>query len=170
MSKAFVRESDSNDGEEVLRPLPVLPTGARNYLTTEGAKRLQDELTQLLETDRPRFAADPTDPDNRRQLQVIDHRIRHLQQSLASAEILAPGVRTHQDAARFGDTVTVREADGTTVKYRIVGVDEAGLEVHWISWQSPLAKALLAARRGEHVSFETPAGPTQLEVLDITSA
>jgi transcription elongation factor GreB len=98
-------------------------------------------------------------------LQGLDQRIRHLQHSLATGEIVPPAPT--QGTARFGDTVTVREADGTAVRYRIVGVDEAGLESHWIGWQSPLAKALLNARQGDKVSFQTPRGIAEIEVLEI---
>jgi transcription elongation factor GreB len=164
MSKAFVRESDASD-EAVPQPVLVLPSGTRNYLTADGAERLRLELTQLVEFERPKLASDPGDPDLRRQLQVLDQRIRHLQHSLATGEIVpaTPSAGT----ARFGDTVTVRESDGTAVRYRIVGVDEAGLESHWIGWQSPLAKALLNARQGDKVSFQTPRGTAEVEVLEI---
>jgi transcription elongation factor GreB len=45
--------------------------------------------------------------------------------------------------------VTVRAPDKTETTYRIVGVDETDVENNWVSWMSPIAKALLNRRRGE---------------------
>ncbi len=165
MSKAFLRESDF--AEEPLPPaaVPTLPTGARNTVTAEGAERLQAELRQLLEEERPRLANRLDDPEQRRELQALDQRIRRLQQSLATAEVVpasAPG-----DVVRFGDTVTVRDPTGNVSRYRIVGADEVDLESHWISAHSPLAKALLNHRVGKQVTFTVPAGTSTLEILEI---
>jgi transcription elongation factor GreB len=65
--------------------------------------------------------------------------------------------------------VKVRDAGGVVAEYRIVGVDEADGAAHRISWQSPLAKALLNARRSEQVNVKTPAGIQELEIVDITN-
>jgi transcription elongation factor GreB len=165
MSKAFLRESDFGEPPEVPRVAVTLPPGAKNYLTSEGAQRLRDELARLIQVERPRLGS-PEDADDRRALKVIDQRIRHLQKSLRSAEIVVPESGT-AEIVRFGHTVTVRASDGVVTKYRIVGVDEADGATGRISWQSPLAKALLNARRGERVRVTTPGGFHEVEILAI---
>jgi transcription elongation factor GreB len=145
----------------------VLAPGAKNYLTTAGATRLQRELAQLVEHERPRLSAQASgDVDAKRELQRLDARIRHLQQSLRSAEVLSAPPPPH-DVVRFGASVAVRAADGTSATYQIVGLDEADASSNRVSWQSPLARALLNRQRGEHVDFASPAGRQQLEIVDI---
>ena len=167
MSKAFLRESDSDDLPELPRPVATLPPGAKNLMTTAGARRLREELDRLLAQDRPPLAARGVDDgDARRELQVLDQRIRQVQASLQSAEIIAP-VAGPKDVVRFGDTVTVRDHDEVRACYHIVGVDETEFGADAVSWQSPLARALLNARLGERVSFQVPAGQATLEIVAI---
>ena len=68
---------------------------------------------------------------------------------------------------RFGASVTVREADGSESRYRIVGADEVNLDRDWVSWMTPIARALLNARLGEKVRFRFPSGEKELEVVAI---
>src|SRR5205809_244550 len=103
MSKAFTRESD--DAPEP-RPLPrlasSLPPGAKNYLTPDGARRLQAELDQLLQ----QRALEKDTPND-----SMDQRILRLQNALATAVVThAPPPPWEQ--VRFGATVTVRHANG----------------------------------------------------------
>jgi len=68
---------------------------------------------------------------------------------------------------RFGASVTVRDRAGEESRYRIVGVDETDSDRGWVSWRSPLARALLNARLGQKVVFKTPKGLSELEILHI---
>ena len=167
MSKAFTREE--NDGPDLpdLPPLAsTLTPGAKNYLTAAGAEKLRDELQQLVETTRPALAASPDDPEAKRQLARLDQRMVQLEESLQSAEIVAPSTGP-ADTVRFGATVTVRESNGNEETYRIVGVDETDVDHGWISWISPIAKALLNRQRGERIRFKFPSGEETLEILEI---
>jgi transcription elongation factor GreB len=69
---------------------------------------------------------------------------------------------------RFGACVTVRESDGGEASYRIVGVDESDADKNWVSWMSPIAKALLNRKRGEQVRFKFPSGEETLEIIEIS--
>lgn len=168
MSRAFVRESDVPQLPELPPQVSPLPPGAKNYFTPGGAQRLQAELERLLEAERPRLAAAPVDDiDAKRDLQVLDQRIRYLQQSLRTAEVTPPPPAGEREAVRFGATVTVREKTGAETKYRIVGVDETDLDRNWVSWLSPIARALLNTRRGERVQFKAPRGMRELEIVAV---
>ncbi|MBL9212677.1 MAG: GreA/GreB family elongation factor [Opitutaceae bacterium] len=167
MSRAFVRESDSSSLPELPPPVSPLPPGTKNLLTPGGAQRLREELTRRLESERPPLAAAPTDDvDAKRELQVLDQRIRYLQESLRTAEI-APVTPGPAEVVHFGTTVTVREKDGLVTSYRIVGVDETDLDRNWVSWLSPLARALANARVGDRVQFKAPRGVRELEIVAI---
>lgn len=167
MSKAFTREEDDAPERNVPpRPVSLLPTGAKNYLTPGGAQRLRDELDRLLNVERPQVLASAAANESRRLLQPLDQRIHHLQQSLQSATIVPPPSGP-EEQVRFGATVTVRERAGEEAKYRIVGVDEADFDRGWVSWLSPIARALLKARVGDRVWVRVPSGEEELEILGI---
>lgn len=151
MSKAFTREDDdAPEPSPSVRVAAALPPGAKNYVTADGAERMREELARLLEK--------PTDFGARR--------IAELREILASAEIV-PAETEPADRVRFGATVTVRDASGETARYRIVGVDEVDLDRGWVSWVSPLARALMNARVGQRVRLAVPAGERVLEVLRV---
>jgi transcription elongation factor GreB len=167
MSKAFTREE--NEGPELpdLPPLTsTLPPGAKNYMTRAGADRLRTELVRLLQTERPKIAGLSDDADAKRRLLTLDQRIFRLEQSLESAEVISPNDLT-TDTVRFGTTVTVREQGGGKATYRIVGVDETDFERGWVSWLSPIARALMNAKIGQRVRLKSPAGEEELEIIGI---
>jgi transcription elongation factor GreB len=170
MSKAFTRESDETEDDAIPpRPSSTLPPGAKNYLTPDGAERLRAELHRLQNEERPQIAASPeTDGDRKKTLQRIDQRIQQLEDSLSTAVITPPPSSSDErNQVHFGATVTVRRKGGE-VTYRIVGVDEADPDRLWVSWPSPIARALLQKRLGERVHFKFPSGEEELEILRIS--
>ena len=167
MSKAFTREDDdAPEPPEAALPASLLAPGAKNYITPGGARKLRDELQYLIETSRPALADAQDDPDAKRQLARLDQRIVQLEESLQSAEIV-PSPGGPVDVVRFGATVTVRESNGTETSYRLVGVDETDMDRNWVSWMSPIAKALLQGKRSERIRFKFPSGEETLEIVDI---
>ena len=50
---------------------------------------------------------------------------------------------------------------------RIVGVDEVDLERGYVSWVSPIAKALIKAKVGDTVKIQTPAGPKEIDIVAV---
>jgi transcription elongation factor GreB len=57
--------------------------------------------------------------------------------------------------------------EGNESTYQIVGIDEANASQGMISWISPLARALLKAREGDTVRFDSPGGLRELDILEI---
>lgn len=166
MSKAFVRESDSPALPEPPPLISPLPPGAKNFLTPDGAGRLRGEVARLLDQERPGLVAAPTgDEDAKQRLQLLDQRVHYLQASLRSAVIVPPAT-AEPGIVRFGASVTVREG-ATEACYRIVGVDETDAGRGWVSWLSPLARALMNARTGQRVVFNAPSGRKELDVVAI---
>jgi len=150
MSKAFTREDDRPEPEPPRRLASLLPPGAQNYLTRESATRFRAELDALVAQERPG-----------------SERIQELTRILESAVVVDPPSEPI-DVVRFGATVTVRTLpDGEPARYRIVGVDEADVARGWISWVSPVAKALLSAGAGDRVRAVLPSGEKELEILDV---
>ncbi|MBP5987742.1 MAG: transcription elongation factor GreB [Azonexus sp.] len=179
MNKAFVRESDG-DEEEELPPALKLPAGIRNYITPGGHARLKSELEHLVKRERPHvveivaWAASNGDRSEngdyiygKRRLREIDRRIRFLTKRLDIAEIVDPLRQGDNDQIFFGATVTLADADGVENTYTIVGVDEANVSIGRISWVSPLARALIKARAGDSIRFQSPLGIREIDILDV---
>lgn len=167
MSKAFTRdENEGPDIPDIVPTAPVLAPGARNYMTPGGAQKLRDELQKLVEVTRPELVEARDDPDAKRQLARLDQRIRQLEESLQSAQIVEPGEEP-RDVVRFGAWVTVCDSAGEETTYRIVGVDETDADNNWVSWMSPIARALLNRKRGERIRFKFPSGEESLEIKEV---
>jgi len=157
MSKAFTRESDDSDNEELASSRSELPPGTRNHITREGARRLKEQLETLLSKKQA--------ADSGAESKKLESAIRNLKQRLDSLVIVEPPA----DLARIavGAVVRVRHGNGEEDTYQIVGVEESDPERGAISWISPLAKALLSRKAGEKVRFRIPAGEDELEILSV---
>src|SRR5687768_1271724 len=178
MSKAFVKESDSDDElEQEVAPQP--PAVGKNYITPAGYARLEAELRQLVEVERPEvvktvaWAASLGDRSEnadyiygKRRLREIDRRVRFLIKRLESAQIVHSAGRD-TDQVFFGATVKLK-AGNQLKEITIVGVDEVDPSHGRVSWVSPIAKALLKAREGDTVTLRSPAGEEQLEILEVS--
>ena len=179
MSKAFVRESDGDD-EENLSPALRIPPGTRNYITPAGHARLKEELEELVKRERPRiveivaWAASNGDRSEngdyiygKRRLREIDRRIRFLTKRLDIAEVVDPLQHGDNDQVFFGATVTLCDTQGQEQTYVIVGIDEADATLGRISWISPLARALIKSREGDSIRFQSPAGVREIEIIEV---
>ena len=176
MSKAFTKE-DGND--EVDEPaLPAAPAG-KNYITPAGYARLEAELRNLVELERPEvvktvaWAASLGDRSEnadyiygKRRLREIDRRVRFLIKRLESAEIVRSAGRD-TDQVFFGAAVRLKGAAGEKT-VTIVGIDEADPARGQVSWISPIARALIKAREGDTVTLRSPSGEERLEILEVT--
>jgi transcription elongation factor GreB len=166
MSKAFTRESDDEPEAPLpARPATLLPPGTPNYLTEDGAVRLRAELDRLINEEQPALQRSGGEKPGT-ELRRVDQRIREISEILGSAQVVpAPPAPWHQ--VGFGAIVTVRKPDGEEITYRLVGVDEVDLDRAWVSWLTPVARALMNARLGDHVPVQLPRGRTEFEVLKI---
>ena len=155
--RAPVPVPDSGDDEDDVS-LPPLPAGSRNYMTPQGYARMKNELTQLLNVERPElvkvvsWAASNGDRSEngdylygKRRLREIDRRIRFLMKRLENAEVVDPRDADH-DQVFFGATVTYADSKGEEHTVSIVGLDEVDPARGRISWVSPVARALMKSR------------------------
>ena len=158
----------------------------KNYITPAGLQRLKDEHRFLLNRERPAvtqvvaWAASNGDRSEnadyqyaKRRLRQIDSRIRFLGKRIDSAEVVDPArPRSGSAATRvfFGATVTYKDAEGREHVVRIVGIDELDLDRGYVSWISPLARALMKATTGDRVVVHAPKKTEQIEILDVEYA
>jgi len=170
------------------RPLrePVRETPGpklKNYITPAGLQRLKDEHRFLMSRERPAvvqvvaWAASNGDRSEnadylygKRRLRQIDSRIRFLTKRIDAAEVVDPATpRAGSAASRvfFGATVTYKDAASYEHTVSIVGIDEVDLNRRYISWMSPLARALMKSTPGDRVILRAPTKTEHLEILDV---
>lgn len=180
MNKAFVKEADGDDDDDLGAGLPPIPPGSKNYITPQGYQRIREELLQLIDVERPEvvkvvhWAASNGDRSEngdyiygKRRLREIDRRIRFLTKRLDLAEVVDPSVHHGSDQVFFGATVTYVSAAGHEHTVTIVGIDELDPLQGKISWVSPVARALTKAREGDVVTLRTPSGMDELEIVSV---
>jgi transcription elongation factor GreB len=180
MSKAFTRESDGDDEDDLPEESGGLPITAKNYMTPEGFTRMREELDTFMRKERPEvvkvvsWAASNGDRSEngdyiygKKRLREIDRRVRYLSKRLANAEVVDAAKRGKTDQVFFGATVTTANEKGEERTVKIVGVDEVDLAKGHVSWISPIAKALLRAEEGDVVKLRTPAGVEELEIVKV---
>ena len=154
--------------------------GGKNYMTPAGFRRMQQELYELQTKTRPEvtqvvsWAAGNGDRSEngdyiygKKRLREIDKRIRFLAKRIDAAAVIDPLKVPKKDQVLFGATVTIRNEDDELKTYSIVGIDEADLSKRRISWISPLASALLKAKVGDLIQFNSPKGQQEVEVESI---
>lgn len=155
----------------------------KNYITPAGLQRLKDEHRFLMSRERPAvtavvaWAAGNGDRSEnadylygKRRLRQIDSRIRFLGKRIDAAEVVDPARPRPASAARrvfFGATVTYGDTAGREHVVSIVGIDEVDLERHYISWMSPLARALMKSSPGDRVVLRAPKKTEHLEILEV---
>ena len=178
MSKAFTKESDNDDDDEL--QLPPLPAGGKNYITPHGFATLRAELKELVEVERPKivdavhWAASNGDRSEngdylygKKRLREIDRRIRFLTRRLELAEVADPSVHHGSDQVFFGASVTYTDEAGKENTITILGIDEVDNLQNQVSWVAPISRALLRSRVGDVVSLRTPSGVQEIDVLDV---
>jgi transcription elongation factor GreB len=181
MSKAFTKEDDGADEDDLPEESGGLPLAAKNYMTPAGFARMREELDTLMRKERPEvvkvvsWAAGNGDRSEngdyiygKKRLREIDRRVRYLSKRLANAEVVDAARRAATEQIFFGATVTYANGRGEERTIKIVGVDEVALEKGHVSWISPIAKALLRAEEGDVVKMRTPQGIDELEVISVS--
>jgi transcription elongation GreA/GreB family factor len=153
MSRAFVKESDGADDEE-LAELQVSPH--RNLVTAEGYAQIEAMVERLrAELSAARSAED------RAGIKRIQRDLRYWAERQRTAELVKtapPGAKV-----RFGSTATLQKADGTRVEFGIVGEDEADPANGKISYVSPIAKLLIGASVGDEIAL--PDGTAEITAI-----
>lgn len=147
-------------------------------MTEQGAEKLRSELKELKTVTRPKISnaiAEAREHGDlkenaeyhaaREQQSFCEGRIKEIESKLADAQII--DVRKIEPSGRviFGTTVTLLNLESEeTVRYQIVGEDEADVGVGKISVASPIARAVMGKHEGDEVVVKAPAGEIEYEI------
>ncbi len=150
-----------------------------NYITPEGYQNLQNKLYHLVNDERPKlivtinWAAGNGDRSEnadyiygKRRLRELDKEIYQLNKTIENANIVDYTKQIQHDKIFFGATVTfMRKEQISTIK--IVGCHEIDPQKNYISWISPLAKALLSKMLGDICTLKTMHDIDEIEIIAI---
>lgn len=152
----------------------------KSPMTRKGFDALEVELKQLKSTDRPaviqaiaeaRAHGDLSENAEyhaaREKQSFIEGRIAEVEAQISNAEIIDP-LKLSGDKILFSATVTIcDEETEAKITYQIVGLDEADLSHGKLSYEAPLAKAMIGKLKGDNIVVQTPKGTKEYEILDV---
>ncbi|WP_417584418.1 transcription elongation factor GreA [Nitrincola sp.] len=154
---------------------------SRVPMTVAGEATLRKELERLKTKDRPKVIADIAEArahgdlkENaeyhaaREQQGFIEGRIRELEYKLSQSQIIDVSKIPHTGKVIFGVTVELINLDtDETVRYQIVGDDEADIKARKISVNSPIARSLIGKEEGDIAAVNTPSGVSEYEITEV---
>jgi transcription elongation factor GreB len=143
------------------------PPASSPYITPGGYQRLEVELKSLWERRKEvtrALAAAAAEGDRsenaeyiyrKKELRELDRRIGYLQRRMPTLKIVKEV--GDKNSVYFGAWVTLADADGMVMVYRIVGPDEIDYNNKYISIDSPMARALHGKRIDDEITVNSGA-------------
>lgn len=155
-------------------------TEERYVVTRKGMEQLRARLKAIKEIERPQNVQDIEEArahgdisENaefhaaKERQAFLEGEMRELEDKLGRAQVVDPA-ELDGDRVVFGATVTLLNVDtDEEVTYQIVGVDEADIKEGTISYQSPIARALIGKEEGDEVVFQAPGGARTYEIMEV---
>ena len=150
-------------------------------ITKEGLEKLKIELESLKNIERPKVVeaiAEARSPGDlkenaeyhaaKEQQAKLEGRILSINDTIARANVIDVTKLENNGKVIFGSTITVENLETKKkIKYKLVGKDEADININLIYFQSPIGKALVGKETNEMVTVKTPSGERNFEVLKV---
>jgi len=150
-------------------------------MTVLGAELLREELQRLKTVDRPRVIAAIAEArahgdlkENaeyhaaREQQGFIEGRIMEIEGKLSNSQVIDVTQIENSGRVIFGVTVTIINAKTEqSSTYKIVGEDEADINIGKISVTSPIARAMVGKYEGDVIEVRTPEGVSEYEIAEV---
>lgn len=152
-----------------------------SYYTTEGLKKLQDEVDNLRDVERVKAAraigeardkgdlSENAEYDAAKEAQgMLEMRISKMEEILSNARLIDESQLDLSKVLIHSSVRIKNQANGMEVKYKLVAQSEADLKNGKISVDSPIGKGLLGKKEGESAEIQVPNGVLKFDVLEIT--
>ena len=150
-------------------------------ITTQGLKKLQEELEDLKNNKRPKVVAAIAEARAHGDLKEnaeyhaakdqqghIEGRVLEINDIIARANVIDVSKINNTGKVIFGSTVSVKDLESESKKtFKIVGKDEADIKNKLIYFKSPIGKGLIGKNKGDLVEIKTPAGDKNFEIKDV---
>ena len=150
-------------------------------ITVSGLKKLQNELDDLKNNKRPKVVAAIAEARAHGDLKEnaeyhaakeqqghIEGRVLEINDIVARANVIDVTKIENNGKIIFGSTVTVKDLENKNKKsFKIVGKDEADIGKSLIYFKSPMGRALIGKSNKDLISFKTPSGEKNFEILKV---
>jgi transcription elongation factor GreA len=150
------------------------------YYTEEGLKKLQDELSQLRNVERPRISQQIAEARDKGDLSenaeydaakdaqgMLELRISKLEEVIANARLVDESKLDNSKALVLSTVKIKNKTNGQVMSYTLVAENEADLKLGKISVSSPIGKGLLGKKVGDVAEISVPSGQLQFEIVEI---
>jgi transcription elongation factor GreA len=151
------------------------------YFTPEGLKRLQDELSQLRNIERPKISQQIAEARDKGDLSenaeydaakdaqgLLELKISKLEEVVASARIIDESKLDSSKALVLSKVKIKNRSNGAVMTYLLVAENEADFKSGKISVTSPIGKGLLGKKVGDVAEIAVPSGKMEIEILEIS--
>lgn len=152
-----------------------------SYYTAEGLKKLRDELSQLMDIERPKTShaiaeardkgdlSENAEYDAAKEAQgMLEMRIAKLEETISNARIIDES-QLDTSKVLVHSTVKIKNiTSGMEMNYKLVAQSEADLKTGKISVDSPIGKGLLGKEVGETAEIDVPNGTLKFEIIEIS--
>lgn len=150
-------------------------------MTVQGEKALREELVLLKTVKRPEVIESIAEAREhgdlkenaeyhaaREQQSFIEGRIQEVEGKLSNSQVIDVLAIPHTGKVIFGTTVSLINVDtDESVRYQIVGDDEADIKAGKISVSSPIARAIIGKEEGDVVGVKVPDGIIEYEIDEV---
>lgn len=151
-----------------------------SYYTSEGLKKLKDELNKLRDVERPKASeaiaeardkgdlSENAEYDAAKEAQgLLELRISKMEEIVANARVIDESQLDNSKVLVHSHVKIKNLANKMEVKYKLVAQSEADLKTGKISVDSPIGKGLLGKQVGEVAEVVVPNGTMKFEILEI---
>ena len=151
------------------------------YLTEEGLLRLQAEINQLKNVERPSISAQIAEARDKGDLSenaeydaakeaqgLLEMKISKLETVLSNARLIDNSTMDNSKVFILSNVKIRNVANNMEMEYLLVAENEADLKAKKISIDSPIGKGLLGKKQGDIADVQTPNGIIQFEIIEIT--
>ena len=150
-------------------------------ITSQGLKKLKEELEELKNIRRPKIVEAIAEARGHGDLKEnaeyhaakeeqakIESRIIEINDLIARANVVDITTLEKKDNVIFGSTVYLMNLENNKKNtYKIVGKDEADVAKNYIYFRSPIGKALIGKKKKDLVSVATPSGEKNFEIMEV---
>jgi len=150
-------------------------------ITSQGLKKLKEELQELKSTKRPKIIEAIAEARGHGDLKEnaeyhaakdeqakIEGRVIEINDLIARANVIDVTKLEKKDNVIFGSTVYLIDLGNNEKKiYKIVGKDEADVKKNYIYFKSPIGKALIGKKKKELITVTTPSGEKNFEITEV---
>ena len=152
-----------------------------NYYTEEGLRKLNEELDQMKNIERPKISAQIAEARDKGDLSenaeydaakeaqgLLELKISKLEAVIAGARIIDESQLDSSKALILSKVKIKNTANGAVMEYTLVSEKEADLKQKRISVNSPIGEGLLGKSVGEIAEIKTPNGIMKFEIIEIS--